>query len=214
MRWGTGADLLAAVRIFNAVHAERPWSRVREAGWDGRVPQGTWMPGSELLVLVLVLEGGDGAVAGHALVTGRAFGDGVRSLVVHEMGAVDAAGAPRLLAELAARCREPRVAEFTVREPADSLVGRIVRAWGCGYRQRYPVGGGMMARILRREELVREPEPEPELELERRARGYPSGPEAVAGLAGGGRAGRRGARTAAAGALVGGGRGGAGAGVA
>ncbi|MFD3780352.1 hypothetical protein [Streptomyces sp. NPDC058612] len=83
-----------------------------------------------MLVLVLVLEGGDGAVAGYALVKGRAFGDGVRSLVVHEMGAVDAAGARRLLAELAARCRELRVAEFTVREPADSLVGRIVRAWG------------------------------------------------------------------------------------
>ncbi|MER5868537.1 GNAT family N-acetyltransferase [Streptomyces sp. NPDC002044] len=178
VRRGTGADLPEVVRIFNAVHAERPWSRVREAGWDGRVPQGTWKPGSELLVL----EDGDGAVAGYALLKGRAFGDGVRSLVVHEMGAVDAAGARRLLAELAARCWELRVAEFTVREPADSLVGRIVRAWGCGYRQRYPVGGGMMARILRREELVRELAPE----LERRARGYPYGPEAVAELAGGG----------------------------
>ncbi|WP_412077292.1 GNAT family N-acetyltransferase [Streptomyces xanthophaeus] len=179
VRQGTDADLPAVVRIFNAAHAERPWSRVREAGWDRRVPQGMWRPGSELLVL----EGGGGGdgVSGYALLKGRAFGDSVRTVVVHEMAAEDAAAARGLLAEVAARCWELRVAEFTVREPADSLVGRIARAWGCGYRQRFPVGGGMMARILRREALVRELEPE----LRRRARGHPRGARALGELAGG-----------------------------
>ncbi|MET9320438.1 GNAT family N-acetyltransferase [Streptomyces sp. NPDC003038] len=177
VRAGTDGDLPEVVRIFNAVHAQRPWSRVREADWDGRVPQEMWKPGSQLLVL----EGAAGDVIGYALLKGRSFGDSVRTLVVHEMGARDAAGVRRLLAELAARCWELRVAEFTVREPADSLVGRIARAWGCGYRQRFPVGGGMMARILRRKELVRELEPE----LRRRADGYAYGPEALGELAGG-----------------------------
>ncbi|MFD8984887.1 GNAT family N-acetyltransferase [Streptomyces sp. NPDC059564] len=177
VRAGTDADMAEVVRIFNSAHAERPWSRVREADWDRRVPQGMWKPGSELLVLEDGAGSGSGSgVTGYALLRGRAFGDSVRTLVVHEMGARDAAGARRLLAELAARCWELRVASFTVREPADSLVGRIVRGWGCVYRQRYPVGGGMMARILRREVLVGELEPE----LRRRAEGRPY-PEGVVG---------------------------------
>ncbi|MCX5198806.1 GNAT family N-acetyltransferase [Streptomyces sp. NBC_00249] len=175
VRAGTPGDLPEVVRIFNAAHARRPWSRVREADWDRRVPQGMWKPGSELLVL----EDAAGVVAGYALLRGRSFGDSVRTLVVHEMGAREAAGARRLLAELAARCWELRASSFTVREPADSLVGRIVRGWGCAYRQRFPVGGGMMARILRREALVAELEPE----LARRAGGYLYGASAVGELA-------------------------------
>lgn len=182
VRQGTDADLPEAVRIFNAAHAERPWSRVREAEWDGRVPQGTWKPGSELLVLE---DAAGAAVTGYALLRGRSFGDRVRTVVVHELAAWDAAGVRGLLAEVAARCWELRVAEFTVREPADSLVGRIARGWGCVYRQRFPVSGGMMARILRREALVRQLEPE----LRRRAAGGACGGaeglEVVEGLAGG-----------------------------
>ncbi|MCX5376980.1 GNAT family N-acetyltransferase [Streptomyces sp. NBC_00091] len=181
VREGSAADLPEVVRIFNSAHAERPWSRVRDADWDRRVPQGMWKPGSELLVL----EGAGGAggtdrgVAGYALLRGRSFGDSVRTLVVHEMGAWEAAGVRRLLVELAARCWELRLSSFTVREPADSLVGRVARGWGCAYRQRFPVGGGMMARILRREALVRELEPE----LRRRAQGYPYEGAAVGELA-------------------------------
>lgn len=59
----------------NAAHAQRPWTHERQTGWNRLIPQATWKPGSQ----TLILQTGD-AVAGYAVLEGRAFGDplGVR----------------------------------------------------------------------------------------------------------------------------------------
>jgi predicted GNAT family N-acyltransferase len=162
VRSATPADLSAMIRLYNTAHAERPWTHERHAGWNRLTPQTTWRPGSE----TLVLEANDG-VMGYAVVEGRAFGSNYRVLAVDELVAQDADGAGRLLTAVAQRAWRLRLSEFTVREPADSVVGRVARHMGCTYQQTYPPSGGTMAAILNRPGLLREVEPE----LRRRAGG-------------------------------------------
>ncbi|MEU0030872.1 GNAT family N-acetyltransferase [Streptomyces sp. NPDC006335] len=159
---GSAADLPAMIRLYNTAHARRPWTLERQRDWNRLVPPATWKPGSR----TLVLRAGD-TTAGYAVLEGRAFGDPVGSVTVDELAAEDATAARLLLVALARLCWQRRLAEFTVREPADSLVGRVARGMGCVYRQRFPSSGGMMAAVLNRPALVTRLEPE----LRRRAVG-------------------------------------------
>jgi predicted GNAT family N-acyltransferase len=151
VRSATPADLSAMIRLYNTAHAERPWTHERHAGWNRLTPQTTWRPGSE----TLVLEANDGVMGYY------------RVLAVDELVAQDADGAGRLLTAVAQRAWRLRLSEFTVREPADSVVGRVARHMGCTYQQTYPPSGGTMAAILNRPGLLRDVEPE----LRRRAVG-------------------------------------------
>ncbi len=153
-------DLPAMVRLFNAAHAQRPWTHVRHEGWKRLVPQTTWKPGSRTLV---VRSGG--ATVGYAVLEGRAFGDPLGTLTVEELVAADADATRRLLLAVARLCWERRLGQFTVREPADGLTGRVARHMGCTYQQGFAASGGMMAAVLNRSSLVRSLEPE----LRRRA---------------------------------------------
>ncbi|MEU0603880.1 GNAT family N-acetyltransferase [Streptomyces sp. NPDC006393] len=157
---GSPADLPAMIRLYNAAHAQRPWTHERHSGWNRLIPQATWRPGSQTLVLRT-----DGAAVGYAVLEGRAFGDPLGSVTVDELVAENAAAARLLLRAIARLCWKRRLSEFTVREPADSLTGRVARHMGCTYQQRFPPSGGMMAAVLNRSSLVRKLEPE----LRRRA---------------------------------------------
>ncbi|WP_225900731.1 MULTISPECIES: GNAT family N-acetyltransferase [unclassified Streptomyces] len=160
IRSGSPADLPAMIRMYNTAHAQRPWTHARHTGWNRLIPQATWKPGSQTLILQT-----DGAAAGYAVLQGRAFGDPLGSLTVDELVAENAAAARRLLMAIARLCWKRRLSEFTVREPADGLTGRVARHMGCTYQQRYPPSGGMMAAVLNRSSLLRKLEPE----LRRRA---------------------------------------------
>jgi GNAT superfamily N-acetyltransferase len=160
IRGGSAADLPAMIRLYNTAHAQRPWTHARHTGWNRLLPQTTWKPGSQ----TLVLEAGT-AVVGYAVLAGRAFGDPLASLTVDELVAEDAAAARLLLTAVARLGWERRLSEFTVREPADSLTGQVARQMGCTHQQRFPPSGGMMATVLNRSSLVRKLEPE----LRRRA---------------------------------------------
>jgi GNAT superfamily N-acetyltransferase len=162
---GSSADLPAMIDLYNTANAQRPWTHERDAGWNRLIPQATWQPGSQTLVLR-----GGGAVVGYAVLEGRAFGDPIGSLVVDELVAKDAAAVRLLFAAVAGLSWQRRLAEFTVREPADSLTGRVARHIGCTYHQRFPHSGGMMAAILNRRNLLRKLAPE----LRRRAAGQHS----------------------------------------
>ncbi|MFG1665042.1 GNAT family N-acetyltransferase [Streptomyces sp. Y7] len=162
VRSGSAADLPAMVRLYNTAHAQRPWTHERHVGWNRLVPQATWKPGSQTLVLHT-----HGTLAGYAVLEGRAFGDPVGSVVVDELVAEDAAATALLLTALARLCWQRRLSEFTVREPADSLVGRVARHMGCTDQRGFRPSGGMMAAVLNRSALVRKLEPE----LRRRADG-------------------------------------------
>ncbi|MQY07296.1 GNAT family N-acetyltransferase [Actinomadura macrotermitis] len=153
---GTVADLPAMIRLYNTAHAQRPWTHERAPGWNRLVPQSTWKPGSRTLVL---------PTGGYAVLEGRAFGDPLGTVTVDEAVAEDAAAARHLLVALARLCWQRRLAEFTIREPADGLIGRVARRMGCTYRQSTPPSGGMMAAILNRAPLLDRLEPE----LRRRA---------------------------------------------
>jgi hypothetical protein len=157
---GSAADLPAMIRLYNTAHARRPWTHERGPGWNRLVPESTWKPGSRLLVL---RDGG--TLTGYAVLEGRAFGDPLGSVSVDELTVRDAAAARSLLVALARLCWQRRLGEFTVREPADSLAGRVARGMGCVYRQSFPASGGMMAAILDRPALLARLEPE----LRRRA---------------------------------------------
>ncbi|MEU7102587.1 GNAT family N-acetyltransferase [Streptomyces longwoodensis] len=160
VRSGSVADLPAMVRLYNASHAQRPFTQERRVGWNRLVAGATWQPGSQVLVLPA-----HGALAGYAVLEGRAYGDPVRSVVADELVAEDAAAAALLLSALAGLCWQSRLSEFSVREPADSLVGRVARRMGCSEQRAFRPSGGMMAAVLNRSALVRELEPE----LRRRA---------------------------------------------
>lgn len=175
----TPADLPAMVGLYNTAHAHRPWTHERHAGWNRLVPQTTWKPGSRTLVLRT-----GHTINGYAVLEGRAFGDPLGTLTVDELVAEDAPATRRLLAAVARLCWQRRLGRFTVREPADSLTGRVARHLGCTYEQRFPPSGGMMAAVLNRPSLVRTLEPE----LRRRACGLLPGTahlQAVEALCGG-----------------------------
>ncbi|MGW1728916.1 GNAT family N-acetyltransferase [Streptomyces sp. NPDC002306] len=160
IRSGSPADLPTMIRLYNTAHARRPWTHVRHAGWNRLIPQATWKPGSQTLILQ-----SDGAAVGYAVLEGRAFGDPLGSVTVDELAAENAAAARLMLVAIARLCWQRRLSEFTVREPVDSLTGRVARHMGCTYQQRFPPSGGMMAAILNRSSLVRKLDPE----LRRRA---------------------------------------------
>ncbi|MFD9007448.1 GNAT family N-acetyltransferase [Streptomyces sp. NPDC059582] len=150
IRSGSPADLPAMIRLYNTAHARRPWTHARHAGWNRLIPQATWKPGSQTLILQI-----DSAAVGYAVLEGRAFGDPLGSLTVDELVAENAAAARLMLVAIARLCWQRRLSEFTVREPADSLTGRVARHMGCTYQQRFPPSGGMMAAVLNRSSLVR-----------------------------------------------------------
>lgn len=162
VRNGTSADLPAMIRLYNTAHARRPWTHERQADWNRLVPETTWKPGSRTLIAQT-----RGAVSGYAVLEGRAFGDPLGTPAVDELVAADAEAARLLLTAVAGVCWQRRLSEFGVREPSDSLVGRVARGMGCTYQERFPPSGGMMAAILNRSELLRRLEPE----LRRRAAG-------------------------------------------
>lgn len=165
IRNGSSADLPAMIRLYNNAHAQRPWTHERHTGWNRLVPSTTWKPGSQTLILQT-----GGTAVGYAVLEGRAFGDPLGSLTVDELVAEDAAGARLLLTAVSRLCWQVRLTDFRVRDPADSLVGRVARHMGCTYQQRFPPSGGMMAAILNRPGLLRSLEPE----LRRRAAGQQS----------------------------------------
>jgi len=160
VRSATSADLPAMIRLYNIAHAQRPWTHERHPGWNRLTPRTTWRPGSETLVLAAA-----GSIVGYAVLEGRAFGTAYHWLTVDELVAHDADGARRLLIAVAQHCWRLRLGEFSVREPADSIVGRAARHLGCTYQQTFPPSGGTMAAILNRPGLLQEVEPE----LRRRA---------------------------------------------
>ncbi|WP_250291093.1 GNAT family N-acetyltransferase [Frankia sp. CiP1_Cm_nod1] len=176
VRPGSTGDLPAMVNLYNATHAQRPWTHERPAYWNRLVPQTTWRPGSEILVVEA-----EGTLAGYAIVAGRSFGDSYFGLTVQEMAARDTSIALCLLADIARSAWELRVSEFRVREPLDGVVGRLARRLGCAYQQEFPPTGGMMAAILNRSELLATLEPE----LRRRDRGTAAVDAAMDELAGG-----------------------------
>ncbi|WP_367825689.1 GNAT family N-acetyltransferase [Streptomyces sp. LMG1-1-1.1] len=155
IRSANPADLPAMVGLYNTAHAQRPWTHERHLGWNRLVPQTTWKPGSHTLVLRT-----GRTIAGYAVLEGRAFGDPLGTLTVDELVAEDAPATRRLLAAVARLCWQRRLGRFTVREPADSLTGRVARHMGCAYEQLFPPSGGMMAAVLNRPSLVRTVEPE------------------------------------------------------
>ncbi|NUP47821.1 MAG: GNAT family N-acetyltransferase [Catenulispora sp.] len=160
IRSGSAADLPMIVRLYNSAHAQRPGTHERHEGWNRLIPQSTWRPGSQSLILEA-----DGAAVGYAVLEGRSFGDPLGSVTVDELVAVNAATVRLLLVAVARLCWQRRLSEFIVREPTDSLVGRVARQMGCSYQQRFPSSGGMMAAVLNRSALVNRLEPE----LRRRA---------------------------------------------
>jgi ribosomal protein S18 acetylase RimI-like enzyme len=155
VRPGSTEDLPAMVDLYNATHAQRPWTLERPADWNRLTRQTTWRPGSEILVVE-----SEGRLTGYAIAAGRSFGDGYFRLTVDEMAAEDASAALRLLADLARSAWELRLGEFRIREPVDGVVGRLARHLGCGHHQEFPPTGGMMAAILNRSELLAALEPE------------------------------------------------------
>ncbi len=155
VRPGSTEDLPAMVNLYNSTHTHRPRTHERPADWNRLVPQTTWRPGSEILVVEA-----EGTLAGYAIVAGRSFGDSYFGLAVQEMAARDTGIALCLLADIARSTWELRVSEFRVREPLDGVVGRLARRLGCAYQQEFPPTGGMMAAILNRSELLATLEPE------------------------------------------------------
>ncbi len=150
----TPDDLPAMVTLYNAAHAHRPWTHERHAGWNQLHITQTWEPGSDVIILER-----DGVVVGYAILTEARYGRNT-SPVVNELTAYDAAAAEALLGEVAARFWHMRVSEFRVHEPVDSAVGRAARRLGCAYQQTFPASGGMMGKIIDRQQLLRLLEPE------------------------------------------------------
>ncbi len=154
-------DLPAMVALYNAAHEHRPWTHVRPGGWNQLHQTQTWQPGSEVIILER-----DEALAGYAIMMESRYGRRA-SPVVDELTARDSEAAEALLVEVAARCWNLRMSEFRVHEPLDGTVGRAARRLGCTYQQAFPASGGMMGKILDRQQLLLLLEPE----LRRRAPG-------------------------------------------
>ena len=148
-------DLPAMVNLFNEEHARRPWTLERPAGWNGLIPERTWRPGSQAIVLER-----DGGLAGYAVFTGQPFGHTVSPFAIDELAARDVVAALALLVELAARCWQLRLSEFQVHEPLDSTAGRAAQELGCENTETFPPSGRMMGRILDRPGLMLLLEPE------------------------------------------------------
>ncbi len=141
--------------LYNAEHAERPWTVRRDVNhWDRLPKPEIWQAGVE----VRVLEEGD-RLGGYMVVRGSSYGWD-RGAAVLEMTAKDVSAARALLAAAGARYWEQRFSEFEVYEPADSVVGQVARHMGCDVRATYKPDGGGMAAILNREALVEKLKPE------------------------------------------------------
>ena len=116
------ADLPAMVALYNEVHAHRPWTHERHAGWNRLLVTQTWQPGSEVIILER-----DQRLAGYAILKEPQYGHVASPFVVDELAASDAEAAQALLVEVAARCWHMRLSEFWVREPLDSAVGKAAQ---------------------------------------------------------------------------------------
>jgi len=155
MRSFSHADLPVMVALYNQVHAQRPWTHERHAAWNHLNDTQIWQPGSEVIILER-----DQQLAGYAILKEPQFGHVRESLTVDELAAADVDAAQALLAELGARCSSLRLSEFWVREPRDSAVGQAAQRIGGTYHQTFPRSGGMMGKILDRQQLLHLLEPE------------------------------------------------------
>lgn len=151
----TADDLPRMIRLYNEIHAVRPWTHVRPLTWNQLRPSETWRSGSEVIVLA---EGP--AVAGYAIVTERRFGVVYSPYIIHELAAADRDAARRLLAEAMSIGAGQGATEVWLREPLDSVAGRDAKRLGGEYRLRYPATGGMMGGIFHRARLLAALEPE------------------------------------------------------
>ncbi len=149
------ADLPAMVALYNEVHAHRPWTHERHAGWNRLLVTQTWQPGSEAIILER-----DERLAGYAILKEPQYGHVGSSFIVDELTAIDIEAAQALLVEVATRCWHMRFSEFWVREPLDSAVGQAAQRLGCAYHRTFPRSGGMMGAILDRQQLLPLLEPE------------------------------------------------------
>ncbi len=156
----TLSDASAACELYNAEHATRPWSVVR----DPDTPYGPravedWNAGETGIALER-----DGRLEGYALVSEQGFGRS-EDLRVREICADTAAAAERLISVIGARAWERRQRAISFREPPDSTVGRALRRLGGRVALEGAADGGGMGLIVRRRSLVERLRPE----LSRRA---------------------------------------------
>lgn len=151
----SAADLPDMVALYNRAHAQRPWTHMRHAQWNRLLVTQTWRPGSEVLIYERA-----GTLAGYAILLEPQYGHVRSDCNVDELTAQDADAAQALLSEIAARCLQWRICEFKIREPLDSVVGRVVQRLGGDYRQSFSASGGMMGAILDRQQLLVLLEPE------------------------------------------------------
>jgi predicted GNAT family N-acyltransferase len=156
------ATLAELIALYNRVHALRSWTHERQATWNQLHETELWQPGSEVLVVEC-----EGRLVGYAILGEQLYGRTPSGLVVDELAARDVAAAHALLAKIAARCWDLRLASFQVREPADSAAGQAARQVGCAVHRTYASGRGWMGAILDRDELLTMLQPE----LQRRVGG-------------------------------------------
>jgi len=151
----TEDDLPRMIRLYNDIHALRPWTHVRPSTWNQLRASETWRPGSQVILLA---EGS--SLAGYVIVTERRFGVVYTPYVIHELAAVDREAARLLLAEAMSIGAGQGATEIWLREPLDSAAGRVARSLGGEYRLSFPATGGMMGGIFHRARLLAALEPE------------------------------------------------------
>lgn len=156
------SDIPGIIALYNEVHADRPWTHRRARNWNRFVPQKTWHPGSEAIVIEYA-----GRVAAYAIFIRPLYGHRKPELRVDEMAAHDRASASALISAIAGLSAQGHQGQFSVAEPLDCVVGRTLKDLGCTLRETHYSSGGMMARILHVKPLLQILEPE----LRRRCRG-------------------------------------------
>jgi predicted acetyltransferase len=149
-------DMEGVAELFNAEHAERPWTLVRTAAmWKRLQTENPWQPAPECLV---VRE--RDKILAYALIPGTSYGWNENSFTVMESAAEDYSAATRLLVGLGLKCWQRKTDTLTIKEPADSAVGTVARQWGCEAVTRVTPDGGGMACILNRPQLIETVGPE------------------------------------------------------
>jgi predicted acetyltransferase len=156
------ADLPDVTALYNEVHAHRPWTHRRPPDWNKLVPEKTWSPGSEAIVLEH-----QGGISAYAIFTRPLYGHHKPEFRVDEMAARDQASARLLIPAVADLSLRAQQIQFAVAEPLDCVVGRTLKDLGCTLRETHFSSGGMMSHILHMKEFLAAIEPE----LRRRCQG-------------------------------------------
>lgn len=137
VRDATEEDLGTVVRLYNDSHRDRPFTCDRDPSTWRRYPlHATWGPGRRILLAEAA-----GRTIGYAVLPRLRFGVDPRIIVSEIAGSHEPAVHALLLAAAEATVEAGRE-EFTVREPPDSIAGRILRRTGARYEWVYPAGGG------------------------------------------------------------------------